>query len=122
MPSWAEYEGTARSHKEASLKMRNSTHGAELIDTGEEGQYVIQPNFYRFVLLSHRTLSSVLSIQFEMTLSLSFLLSNNHNLLFLSLLNSSSSWFIISESWNLHMENYIYYEKAALNKKLIRNV
>lgn len=41
MPSWAEYEGTARSRKEANLKMRNSTHGAELIDTEEEGRYAI---------------------------------------------------------------------------------
>lgn len=118
-------QNPARSQEATSLNMRNSTRRVEFTDPEmlgrEEGQ-LRNPAFYRFVLLSYRILSSALSILFEMTLSLNFLWSNNQSLLFLSLLSSSSSWFIISESQNLHMESHLYDEKAVFNMILIRNV
>lgn len=118
-------QNPARSQEAASLRMRNSTLRVEFTEPEmlgrEEGQ-LHNPAFYRFMLLSYRILSSVLSIRFEITLSLTFLLSNNHSLLFLSLLSSSSSWLIISESQNLCMESFLYHEKAIFNKILIRNV
>lgn len=117
-------QSPARSQEVTSLKMWNRTFGVEFTDRGmlgREGQ-LCNPGFYRFVLLSYGILSSALSIRFEITLSLSFLLSNNHSLLFLSLLSSSSTWLIISESQNLHMESHLYPEKAIFNKILVRNV
>ncbi|NXD08698.1 TMC2 protein, partial [Nothocercus nigrocapillus] len=60
--------------------------------------------------------------QFKMTLSLNFLISDNHSLLSLCLLSCSSSWHIISESQNLHMESHLYYEKATFSEILIKNV
>lgn len=119
-------DGNPASSQEApSLNGRNSPDRVEFPDSKmlgrEEGQ-LHNPALYRFVLLSYRILSSALSIPFEITLSLSLLLSNNHSLLFLSLLSSSSSWLIISESWNLHMESHLYHEKAKLNKIFIRNM
>lgn len=119
--SWAE---SSKIPGDKKPKIWNSTRRVEFTDPevlGRDDQ-LRNPAFYRFVLLSYRILSSVLSIQFEMTLSLSSLLSNNHSLLFLSLLSSSSRWLIISESWNLHMESHLYHEKATFNKILIRNI
>lgn len=115
----------ASSWEVPNLNGRNSTDAAEFPDPEmlgrQEGQ-LHNPALYRFVLLSYRILSSALSILFEIALSLSLLLSNNHSLLFLSLLSSSSSWLIISENWNLHMESHLYHEKAILNKIFIRNM
>lgn len=108
----------ARSQEAPSLNRRNSSDRVEFPDPEmlgrEEGQ-LRNPALYRFVLLSNTILSSALSIPLEITLSLSLLLSNNHSLLFLSLLSSSSSWLIISESRNLHIESHLYGEKATFN-------
>lgn len=117
-------QSSARSQEVTSLKMWNRTCWVGFTDPrmlGREGQ-LCNPGFYRFALLSYRIVSFALSIWFEMTLSLSFLLSNNHSLLFLSLLSSSSTWLIISESQNLHTESHLHSEKAIFNKILVRNV
>lgn len=124
-PGQSPEQNPARSRQATSLTRRNSTRRAEVAEPEmlgrEEGQ-LCSPALHRSVLPSFRVLSSASPIRFKTTLQPSFLFSNNHSLLFLSLLSSFSRWLVISESPNLHLESPLSYEKAVCNKILLRNV